>query len=56
MQVFKYFEYMCVYVCVYVCSVYGSVRVEGLGAEHISDDSVFGPAVCGRPDNSEWMR
>ena len=45
--------------CVYVCSVYGSVRVEGLGfgAEHISDDdSVFGPAVCGRPENSEWIR
>ena len=24
----------------YVCSVYGSVRVEGLGAEHISDDMI----------------
>ena len=26
--------------CMYVCSVYGSVRVEGLGAEHISDGMI----------------
>ena len=55
MQVFNILS-ICVYVYVRVCSVYGSVRVEGLGAEHISDDSVFGPAVCGRPEILEWMR
>ena len=42
--------------CVYISSVYGPVRLQGLCAEHLSDDRLSGSAVCGRSENPERVR